>query len=62
MLGSIGLSRALRVVSGPRRVEERPGPGVVRTVLGLVAGSSPGTRLPGLPRVGKCAQLVAVRR
>jgi hypothetical protein len=43
------------VVSGRRRAEERLGPGVVRTVLGLVAGSGPGARLPGLPRVGKGA-------
>ena len=43
------------MVSGRRRAEERLGPGVVRTVLGLVAGSGPGARLPGLPRVGKGA-------
>ena len=36
------------MVSGPRRVEERPGPGVVRAVLGLVAAAAPGRGFQGL--------------
>ena len=35
------------MVSGRRRAEERLGPGVVRTVLGLVAGSGPGAGFQG---------------